>query len=69
MKISNLAFELADLRAEQERQAGIAKARHALRGAGEVNCIDCGEEIEATRRQVMPSAIRCIECQQQHERM
>ncbi len=31
-------------------------------------CLDCYEEIPATRRQAHPYAKRCIHCQTRHER-
>ncbi|MBI1262968.1 MAG: TraR/DksA family transcriptional regulator [Rhizobiales bacterium] len=31
------------------------------------NCIECDDEIEPERRAVMPSARRCIECEQRRE--
>lgn len=68
MKIGNFAHELADMRAEQEREAGIAAARKPLKQAGTFDCVRCGEEIEAERRAAMPSARRCVDCQEGFER-
>lgn len=68
MKLGNFAMELADLRAEQERDAGIARATAAMRVAGELICIGCKEEIELARRLAYPAARRCIECQTRLER-
>ncbi|WP_048648964.1 TraR/DksA C4-type zinc finger protein [Nitratireductor soli] len=62
MKTGNLAFELADLRAEQERQAGILRAQAALEGPGSSACRQCGAAIEARRREALPSAITCVAC-------
>lgn len=33
-----------------------------------IECIDCGDEIEEERRRCMPSAKRCFVCQKLHER-
>ncbi len=63
MKLGNFAFELADLRAEQERQAGIDRASKAVREVGAIDCVRCGDPIDKERRQAMPSARRCIDCQ------
>ncbi|KQZ87275.1 molecular chaperone DnaK [Mesorhizobium sp. Root157] len=68
MKLGNFAHELADLRAHQEREAGIASARIALRRQGEIDCRSCGEEIDPARRRALPSADRCLDCQQRLER-
>lgn len=34
----------------------------------EIECIECGDEIEEERRRLMPSAKRCFVCQELHER-
>lgn len=67
MNIGNWGHELADMRAEQEREAGIVAVRNALKTEGKVIC-SCGEEIEAERRAALPSATRCIDCQKRLER-
>jgi phage/conjugal plasmid C-4 type zinc finger TraR family protein len=64
---SNAAFELADIRAEQEREAKIAAASRAVRATGSAECEDCESEISKARRLAMPSATRCILCQTRHE--
>ena len=56
MKIGNFAHELADMRAEQERDAGIAAARAPLKQIGTLDCIRCGDEIEAERRAALRQA-------------
>ncbi len=68
MKIGNAAFELADLRAEQEREHGIDRARQAVSESGSAICIDCEEQIEPARRLAAPFARRCFRCQTLHER-
>lgn len=65
---SNAAFELAEQRVEEEREAAIAAARAALCSAGTVECVDCGCSISLARRLVYPSATRCLECQEVAER-
>ncbi len=58
---------------EQYREQAISGhfARHAGRSIPPpvVWCADCGEEIPAARRQAVPAATRCIECQERHERI
>lgn len=68
MKIGDFVHELADIYAEQERQAGIAAARKPLMQTGAFNCVRCGEEISNERRSAMPSARRCLDCQKGVER-
>ncbi|WP_244431187.1 TraR/DksA C4-type zinc finger protein [Mesorhizobium hungaricum] len=68
VKLGNFAFELADLRTEQERETGIRAAQAALAGHGSSTCVVCHEEIEPERRQALPSAKRCLACQQRLER-
>lgn len=66
--LSNFDRELVDLRAEQERNSGINSVRRELNTQGESHCIDCDEEISAQRRAALPSAKRCVDCQQRSER-
>ena len=57
--------------AERDRDAADLRAIDAARGrleAGEFGaCVDCGVEIPRARLEAMPSAARCIECQERHE--
>ncbi|MCK2185718.1 TraR/DksA family transcriptional regulator [Halomonas getboli] len=43
-------------RVEQERLA-----RETASGA--THCVDCGEEIPVKRRELLPYATRCVDCQ------
>ncbi len=63
MNLSNAAFDLAALRSEQEREAAIAVASLALSTTGAPVCVGCESEIRTERRQALPSAIRCVNCQ------
>ncbi|EXL08206.1 molecular chaperone DnaK [Brucella anthropi] len=56
-------LELAEERADQAREAGIASVRLALSQIGADFCVSCGAEIEPERRKALPSARRCVECQ------
>ena len=56
--------DLADLAqdvVEQAIQAGIAKALQAEKPSPE--CVDCGETISKKRREAVPFARRCFDCQ------
>lgn len=60
---SDFDRELGEARVEQEREARIAAARHALKQEGREQC-ECGATISPARRRVQPSATRCLECQE-----
>ena len=64
----NAAFDLAEVLAEQEREAGIASARAALGRSGREVCIECECVIPADRRLAHPAATRCLECQELAEK-
>ncbi|QND45215.1 TraR/DksA family transcriptional regulator (plasmid) [Rhizobium lusitanum] len=68
MNSGSVNFDLADQRAEEEREAQIAAASRALRSQGTIYCQDCPAEIPADRRAACPSARRCIKCQGLYER-
>ena len=68
MKTSNAAFDQADELAENERQSGIKAASKALSKAGTLDCIVCGEPIGRVRKAVLPSATRCVTCQETYEK-
>jgi len=53
---------LEDRLRAQEMAAGLG-----LPGRGE--CVDCAEVIPAGRRRALPSAVRCVGCQDWHERV
>jgi len=40
----------------------------ALDAPGADVCADCGEPIPAERREALPSAVRCVDCQEYNER-
>lgn len=63
----NALFDLAEIRAEEEREAQIKRATAALKQSGSVECEDCGGAIAETRRRALPSATRCFDCQQRFE--
>ena len=43
---------------------GVQSARSRLpQGEGTLECVECGDEIPAARRQAMPGATTCIACQ------
>lgn len=54
-------------RIETQRAADIAKARTPAR-PGSLVCEDCDSPIPEARRAAMPSATRCIRCQEEMEK-
>lgn len=69
MKQGDAAIELAEHRIELERAAGVARVQAAIRGHLPPDhnrspfCTDCGERIPDARRNAMPEAERCIDCE------
>jgi phage/conjugal plasmid C-4 type zinc finger TraR family protein len=60
--------DMAQAHVEQETSMRIERIRQeAQKGIGRPNCIDCGTAIPADRRRHVPSAVRCVPCQDQLE--
>ncbi|MFZ1892312.1 MAG: TraR/DksA C4-type zinc finger protein [Formosimonas sp.] len=62
-------YELSAVLEQAVRDEGLQQARAALQGVGCDECVDCGEDIATARKKAMPSATRCLDCQEQHERV
>lgn len=62
-------LDLTQRRVEIET-AALVEAVIARRysGSGRDTCIDCGSGIAAARRQRVPNAVRCFDCQERFER-
>jgi phage/conjugal plasmid C-4 type zinc finger TraR family protein len=43
-----------------------ARARMPV-GNGEIHCVECGEEIPASRRKALPGAKTCVPCQKERD--
>lgn len=61
-------FDVAQANEERSRDIALSKVVGALKGQGREDCEDCGEDIPDERRKAVPSATRCIGCQQRFER-
>lgn len=61
-------LEQASLLTENQRNAQMRNIQDRLKGAGQDECENCNETISFDRRQAVPSATRCIQCQSIHER-
>jgi phage/conjugal plasmid C-4 type zinc finger TraR family protein len=63
--------DAAQRREEYARNAAVEAARRSaakiLAGNGTDFCTDCDSFISVERRKAMPSATRCIDCQEIHE--
>ena len=53
---------------QRERDDCIARATGRTKGPGAEHCAVCGEPIDEARRKAMPSATRCVDCQESRER-
>lgn len=60
------AFEMAEKRAEDERQAAI-DSRVRYQGVSAHFCEDCDEPIPELRRDKVPGCQTCVECQRIRE--
>lgn len=61
-------IEAAAQMVDRERDDKVASIRAGLAEEGEDFCIDCDDRIGAARKAALPSAERCIHCQEQFER-
>lgn len=68
MELSERAIETSGAFADAEREREIRRSQAQLDREGCGECEDCGEDIPAKRRKALPSARRCVGCQQAHER-
>jgi len=56
--------DMAQAHVENEVALRIERIRRTTQaGVGRRYCVDCGKEIPAARRQHMPNATRCVDCQ------
>jgi len=53
----------ADIEIEREKQRELNRIAQSLEESGIIDCIDCGDEIPEDRREAMPSAKRCMDCE------
>ena len=60
-------LEQASKLEQSQRDACIQTAHNAMTQPGQADCEGCGAPIPTQRRVAMPSAIRCVRCQQNFE--
>ncbi len=68
MNITERMIETAEANVARERDDAVARIRADLRAEGEDFCVGCDDPISPERKAALPSAERCIDCQQIHER-
>jgi RNA polymerase-binding transcription factor DksA len=64
--LADLNLAIVDRHVEEVRAIDAARLR--LRQGGYGTCVDCGQELEFARLSAFPTALRCVPCQDQHER-
>ncbi len=62
-------LDQAQAHIENETEMRISTIQARLRrGPGSPWCTDCGAPIPEARRRLVPNAVRCLRCQEGHER-
>jgi len=53
----------ADIEIEREKERKLAEIKKLQEDSGIIFCLDCEIEIPKARKEAVPSAKRCIDCQ------
>src|SRR3954470_25044236 len=61
-------LEQADLTRDLDEFRGLEAASERLKGGGYGVCTDCGSDVGYERLKAFPAALRCIQCQERHEK-
>ena len=61
-------LEQADMTRDLDEYRALEAARARLKSREYGICIDCGNDIGYDRLKAFPSALRCIQCQERHEK-
>jgi RNA polymerase-binding transcription factor DksA len=61
-------LEQADMTRDLDEFRALEAARERLKSGEYGVCIDCGSDIGYERLRAFPSALRCIQCQERHEK-
>ena len=61
-------LEQADMTRDLEEFRALEAARDRIQHGGYGECIDCGNDIGYERLKASPAALRCIQCQERHEK-
>jgi RNA polymerase-binding transcription factor len=66
IELADLNMEMMNRHIRQIREIESAKAR--IEGGSYGTCVDCGRDIGFERLLAQPTALRCVDCQEQWER-
>jgi RNA polymerase-binding transcription factor DksA len=61
-------LEQADLTRDLDELRGLEAASERMKVGDYGVCIDCGSDVGYERLKAFPSALRCIQCQERHEK-
>jgi len=61
-------LEQADMTRDLEEFRALEAASDRIKDGGYGECIDCGNDVGYERLKAFPSALRCVQCQDRHER-
>lgn len=61
-------LEQADMTRDLDEFRALEAARERIKDGGYGECIDCGNDIAYERLKAFPAALRCVQCQDRHEK-
>jgi len=61
-------LEQADITRDLDEFRGLEAARERIRAGDYGICIDCGSDVGFERLKAFPAALRCVQCQERHEK-
>jgi RNA polymerase-binding transcription factor DksA len=61
-------LEQADMTRDLDEFRALEAARDRIQHGGYGECIDCANDIGYERLKAFPSALRCVQCQERHEK-
>ncbi len=56
--------DIAGIEIERTLERGLQNQAAKLRDSGITDCVDCGIIIDPRRKEAVPSATRCIDCEE-----
>jgi len=61
-------LEQADMTRDLDEFRALEAAQDRIQHGGYGECIDCGNDIGYERLKAFPAALRCVQCQERHEK-